>query len=123
MLGFQPEGNMVTYTINIPVPPVQVYWGFGIAAMVVSLLFLVIAIWTRWSEKVDKITSNPGVYYLWFVIFWGVYTISFIKGVGAVIETSPPTWIEHTAFFFGFALFLYIPIVFFKYFPKKRRAF
>jgi hypothetical protein len=120
MLGYQPAQKPVSSTI-LPVYqlPIAEYRIFGIAAVVISLVFLVMASKNNWSKFAENLLNNGAVYPIWFVIFYGLYIISFLKGFAGVVQISPPEWIVYTVFGFGYALVFYIPFVSFKYFPKK----
>jgi hypothetical protein len=120
MLSFQPSAEPVSFVLSIPPFPTWWYRVLGIAAIAISLAFLITAIRTKWSEKAEAWLANQVVYPIWFIIFEGLYTISFLKGIGTVIESSPPKWIVYLAFYFGFALFLYIPVIAFKHWPRKQ---
>lgn len=118
MLAFQPEGKPVVFTI--PEFPAEWYRGLGIAAIVISLAFLIMATRTGWNETAENILANRLVYNVWLVIFEGIYILTFLKGYVEVHRASPPTWIDNIVFYFGFALVIYIPIIASKYSPKKR---
>lgn len=102
-----------TYHVPIITMPNLGYWIMGAIAMGLSLFFMIGAFRNGWHEKIEKFV-NGRAYYPGFVVFWSVYTIGFIKGVGAVISLPPPSWIVYLVFFYGIVLFLLIPVMYFK---------
>ncbi len=119
LLGFKPKEIGFVFSIDkqYSVPtvtaPVLVYWILGATAMGVSLFFIIAALRRKWRERVEEFVKTKA-YYPGFVVFWFVYTMGFLKGVGAVISISPPAWVVYLVFYYGFILFLLIPVTYFK---------
>ncbi len=117
MLSFQPEGKPVVFTI--PEFPVEWYRGFGIAAIIMSLTFLITAAKKGWSEWAGNILDSRLLYGVSSIIYEGVYILSFLRGYIEVHKTSPPPWIDYTVFLFGIIVAAYIPMITLKFYPKK----
>jgi len=111
LLGFQPKGESITYTINIPVFSIEHYRVMGMIAIALSLIFLITAIRREWSEWAERILDRREIFFPVFVIFWFLYTISYIKGFAGIVETSPPAWLADLVFYFGFAVFLFLAMM------------
>ena len=63
------------------------------------------------SERAERILDRNAIFFPVFIIFYGLYTISYIKGFAGVVETSPPAWLSNLVFFFGFATFLFLAVM------------
>jgi hypothetical protein len=117
-LGYKPETNQwgFGYDSQFHVPfmtsPYIVYEIFGVVAIVLSLFFIIASFRKTWRERVEEFI-NTKAYYPSFVIFWIVYILGYVKGISSVISISPPTWVVLLAFYYGFILFLLIPIMYF----------
>lgn len=109
-----------TYHVPIVTMPNLGYWIVGVIAIGLSLVFIVGAFRNDWHEKIGKFV-NEKAYYPGFIVFWLVYIIGFIKGVGAVISISPPSWVVYLVFFYGLALFVIIPFMYFKGLSELRK--
>ncbi len=109
-----------TYHVPIITMPNLGYWIMGGIAIGLSLFFMIGALRNGWHEKIEKFVHERA-YYPGFIVFWIVYIIGFIKGVGAVISLSPPSWIVYLVFFSGLVLFLLIPFMYFKGLSELKR--
>jgi len=125
LFGFKAKTDtpIISYDREFHVPvvtlPAQAYWVVGAIAILGALFFMVAASKQKWREPVEAfVTKNPYAYYPGFVVFWGVYAVTFLKGVGAVMLVSPQAWVVLLAFYFGFLLFMIIPIISFKERPR-----
>jgi len=127
LFGFKAKADtpIISYNREFHVPvvtlPVQAYWVVGAIASLGALFCIVAASKQKWREPVEAfVTKNRYAYYPGFVVFWGVFTVAFLKGVGAVISVSPQAWVVLLAFYFGFLLFIVIPIISFKERPRQK---
>ncbi len=111
LLGIQPKGESITYTVNIPFFSIEQYRVMGMIAISLSLIFLIMAIRREWAEWAERILDRKGAFFPVFIIFWGLYTISYIKGFAGVIEASPPAWLAGLVFYFGFAVFFFLAMI------------
>ena len=111
LLGFQPKGESITYTISIPMFSIEHYRVLGMIAIALSLISLIMALRREWSERVEKILDKREIFFPVFLVFWALYTISYIKGFAGVVEASPPAWLATLVFCFGFAVFLLLAII------------
>jgi hypothetical protein len=100
--------------------PYIFYEILGVFAVIVSLVFIIASFRKKWSDRIEEYVSSKA-YYPSFVIFWLVYLIGFLNGVGHVVSISPPTWVVGIVFYFGFFLFLIIPFMYFKGFSEITR--
>jgi hypothetical protein len=121
LLGLRPTQQSI-YGVNIWTIPVVVNQVMGIIAFSGAIFFMIMAIRQGWSEKAEAWLRRPVVYYPSFVMFFGMYTVSYLKGIAAVFAASQPAWIEYISFYIGFAAFLYIGIYGLIKMPKKNRA-
>ena len=125
MFGFKPAETGwdfyfdMQYHVPIVTIPMIGYWILGALALVLSLFFIIVAFNKKWSENIATFVTEK-IHLPLFVIYYGMYTVSFINAVGKVISLSPPVWIGTLSFSFGFALFLSIPVVYFKEMPKLK---
>ena len=129
LMAFQPpvDAPLVSYSQRFHVVtatlPVLAYRILGAVATAGSLFFILLAFRKRWSERVEYVVTNSwNLHYLGFCGFWSVYAITYLKGVGAVVAISPPAWVVYLVFYFGFALFLAIPVLSFMNRPAGKKT-
>ncbi len=108
MFGFQPTQDNITYTIRIPVFSAEHYRIIGTVAIALSLVTLFLSINKKWTEKTEKLIEKRPAFFPIFMIFWGLYTISYLKGFAEIVSNSPPSWVSNLVFYSGFVVFLYL---------------
>jgi hypothetical protein len=120
ILGYKPSDNPVSTGI-IPAfeLPKLSYQIVGVAAMLVGLTFIAMAGKANWAKTADKWLNIPAIYPVWFIIYEGLYTLSFLKGFINIFNSSQPAWIRYAVFYVGYALVFYILFIFIKYTPKR----
>ncbi len=120
ILGYQVNPTDTSNFI-VPLMPHEFYQITGIIAVVISVFFLVLAARKKWSEWGEKILSGGTLYPIWFILYFGLYIISFLKGLVGIVGAKQPSWIMYPVFFIGYAAIFYIFIIVLKYWPKKQR--
>jgi hypothetical protein len=90
----------------IPTMHVWVFKGLGIVTFLASLVFMVAIFYQRWADKLHNYLKDQQ--YTYWVIFWVVYTVSWLKGL---ISIPPETFIFKMVFYVGFVWFLVIGFV------------
>jgi hypothetical protein len=126
LFGFKPKESGFDFSMDkqyyVPTVtvPVLVYWILGAIAIGMSLFFIIAASRRKWRESVEEFV-NTKAYYPGFVVFWIVYIMGFLKGVAAVISVSPPAWVVYLVFYYGFILFLLIPVMYFKGLSESKK--
>lgn len=120
LLGFQPKPDThIIFDMSLTLP-VQVYWVLGTFSIAGSAFFIVVGFRRKWREPVERFMTGHYAYYPASVVFWGVYTISWLKGISNVASISEPnSWIFQLVLYYGFILFICIPIMSFKEWPPK----
>jgi hypothetical protein len=111
-----------TYHVPIITIPNLGYWITGGIAVVLALFLIISAFPEKWSKRVEDFITER-VDFLWFIIYWFVFTVGYLKGIGSLISSSQANWLVGSVFFVGFALFLLIPAHYFKglYARRKQR--
>jgi len=115
LLGL-PEGTLTLFGRRIFTFPAGLYDAFGIIALVISVVFIVAVFRQRMATKLEEFLVERSqsrwqslAQYLYFVVFWFVYTIGWLRGLSVIPAGE---LIFHVAFWFGAVLFFIIPSVF-----------
>ena len=104
-----------TYFVPDITMPASEYQIVAVIALV-SIVFLFLSSFrNKWAESVENFISKH-LYSPFFIIFWAAFTVGFLKGVGLLIPSTQPKWLVTTVFYVGYAVFLMIPILYFKWF-------
>jgi len=125
LFAFKPAENVWSFHFDehhfVPIVtmPNLGYWILGAIAIGMSLFFIIMAFRDSWSQRVETFISGVA-HYPWFVVFYFVYTMSFLNAVGKIVSIAPPEWIVYLFFYFGFLLFLLIPVICFLELPKLK---
>ena len=97
-----------------------VYRIMGGIAGVLSLFLVISAFWEKWSKTVEDFIKER-LDFLLFIIYWFVFIIGYLKGIGSLISNSQSNWLVESAFYGGFVLFLLIPAHYFKWLYARRK--
>jgi hypothetical protein len=100
----------------IPAMPVCFFTAIGIIALLASLAFMVAVFWRRLADKILKNFLKDR--FIYWMIFWFVYTIGWLKGLLSVPAES---FAFPLVFYIGFVWFLVIGIVTLKAASQRRR--
>jgi amino acid transporter len=96
------------------------YRTLGVGALAIAVFFLVLGARKKWSDFGDRLL-NSWMYPIWWVIYFGLYIISFLKGYVTVMQANQPDWIQYSVFFIGYAAMLYIAVMAYVKWPKSVR--
>lgn len=115
LLGLQGR-ELVLFGFDIPTLPIEFYRALGIVAVLTSLLFMVAQFRKQLATRIEKfLEERPrsrwqgGIKWLYWVIFWLVYTVGWLKGLSSVPVES---FAFPLVFYIGFVWVLIIGIVF-----------
>ena len=88
----------------------------GIIALALSISFMVAVFWKQLAARMEGVLEERArsrwqafIQYLYFVVFWLVYTVGWLKGLSAI---PAERFIFGVVFWFGFIWFLVIPVAF-----------
>ena len=116
LLAVKQPSTPVIFGFELFTFPIWSYTALGIIAVVISLLFMIAVFWNWLRDRLENfLKERQGsrwgaiIEYLYFVVFWLVYTVSWLKGL-SFIPTDE--FIFDVVFCFGFIWFLIIPVAF-----------
>jgi len=108
------------YHVPIITLPQEVNVILGGITLGLSAVFIIFSLFSQeWAKDVeDYITDH--VYYLWFVIYWSLYSISFSNTMGKIIQSATMEDAEFISIY-GFIIFFVIPYISFREFIRLKR--
>ncbi len=119
------ESTLTLFGIEIFAFPNWFHTALGIVAIIISLAFMLAIFWARLAEILRNLLkeSEPrnwrsNILYLYFVMFWLVYTVGWLKGLSSIPAEK---FVFHLVFWFGFVWFFIIPIAWFKVILQRRK--
>lgn len=116
LLAVKQQSTPTIFGFEVLTPPLWLYTALGIIALVMSLLFMIAIFWRQMAGGLENLLKERRwgrwqdiIQYLYFTVFWLVYTVSWLKGLSAI---SADGFIFGVVFCFGFIWFSIIPIAF-----------
>jgi hypothetical protein len=109
-----------TYHVPIISMPNLGYWILGGIAGILSLFLVISGFCEKWSDRVEKFIENR-LHFLLFLVYWTVFVVGYLKGIGSLVSNSQSNWLVESAFYVGFVLFLLIPAHYFRWRYGQRR--
>jgi len=124
LFGVKPS-TLVIFGFEIFAFPIWSYMALGIIALALSISFMVAIFWKQLAARMESVLEERSrshwqafIQYLYFVVFWLVYIVSWLKGLSAIPAEQ---FIFSVAFGIGFIWFFVIPITWFKVIFQRRK--
>lgn len=124
LLGLK-QSTLVLFGFEIFTFPIWLYTAFGVIALAMSVSFMIAVFWKRLAvilesflEERPRSRWQGGIKWLYWVIFWFVYLIGWLKGLSSI---PTEVFAFKAAFWIGFVWFLIIPIAWFKIIFQRRK--
>ena len=124
LLAVQPR-TLVLFGFEIFTFPIWFYTALGIIALTVSVSFMIAIFWKWLAVRLENFLEvrppshwQYSIQYLYWVVFWLVYTVGWLKGLSSIPAQGSTFEI---AFWFGFVWFLIIPIAWFRVLLQQRK--
>ena len=127
LFGVQ-ERTLVLFGHKIFTFPIWVYTAYGILAILLSLLFVIVAFRKQLATKLEKFLEGMPTfsYFKWILTvfiwtaFWIVYVLGWLKGMTSI---SNEGWTFVVLFLLGFAWLIIITILWFKIIIQFKKYF
>jgi hypothetical protein len=108
-------GVSIDQTYHVPVftIPSLIYQIMGVLTLFFALFMVISAFWESWSIKVENyILKN--LYPVLFIFYISSFLISYIKGIGLLVQSSQSIWIVDLVALLGLVLIFLIIAHFYK---------